>query len=286
MTEAIIKVEDLLYSYPSAPAPAVKDMSFSVARGEIFGFLGPSGAGKTTTQRILAGLLEQAHGVARVLGRDRKDWGREIYDRIGVSFELPAAYHKLTARENLQHFSRLHERTSGDIDALLASLGLEDSADFLAGSFSKGMRMRLNLAIALVHEPELLFLDEPTSGLDPVSIRRVREKIREERERGATVFLTTHDMQTADVLCDRVAFVVGGTIVACDSPRALKLASGTRQVRVEYSKPDGELRSETHALTSAPSRLIELLEAGRVERIHSTEAGLDEVFVEITGAKL
>jgi len=285
MNDTVLEARELRFVYPGAPAPAVESMSFAVSRGEIFGFLGPSGAGKTTTQRILVGLLEGFEGEALVLGRERAAWGRELYDRIGVSFELPAAYQKLTARENLLHFANLHEVPARDAGELLASLRLEEAADLPVAGFSKGMRIRLNLAIALVHRPDVLFLDEPTGGLDPVTARRVREIVLEERERGATVFLTTHDMTVADALCDRVAFVVAGHITACDSPRTLKLASGRRQVHVEYRDETGRLKARTLPLDASPE-LSELLASRRIETIHSAEASLDDVFVEVTGARL
>lgn len=285
MGDAVLEARELRYSYPKASSPAVDGMSFSVARGEIFGFLGPSGAGKTTTQRILVGLLDGFEGDARLLGRARSAWGRELYDRIGVSFELPAAYEKLTGRENLQHFANLHETPTREPGELLADLRLEESADLLVAGFSKGMRMRLNLALALLHRPEVLFLDEPTGGLDPGTARRVREVLLAERDRGATLFLTTHDMTLADAVCDRVAFVLDGRIAACDSPRALKLAAGRRQIRVEYRDEAGGVASRTVPLDAA-SGLAELLASKRIETIHSAEASLDDVFVEVTGAQL
>lgn len=280
-----IEVETLRFTYPRASRPAVDGMSFHVGRGEVFGFLGPNGAGKTTTQRILVGLLSGWKGAVRLLGRERSTWGRELYDRIGVSFELPAGYGRLTARENLEHFANLHEAQSRDVEGLLEALGLGESSERLVATFSKGMRARLNLALALLHEPELLFLDEPTGGLDPVTARRVRERILSERDRGGTVFLTTHDLTTAELVCDRVAFVVAGRIAACDSPHRLKLAHGEKQLRVEYRENE-ELRSKTFPLDGPAPELAALLDSGRVETIHSQEASLEEVFVRVTGARL
>ena len=280
-----IEVSDLTYGYPGRGEPAVDRMDFEVRPGEVFGFLGPSGAGKTTTQRAVLGLVEGWTGTIRVLGQDRRAWGRELFDRIGVSFELPTGYPRLTAVEDLRHFANLHHRPHRDLEALLDRLGLADAANDPIASFSKGMRIRLNLARALLHGPDLLFLDEPTGGLDPVNAERVREVIREERDRGATIFVTTHDMHTADTVCDRVAFVVDGRIAACDAPRALRLAHGHRELRVEH-------RSGEHLLTSmfpleqAATELVALLASGHVETVHTTEASLDEVFVTVTGRRL
>lgn len=282
---AAIAVEDLRYTYPGAPRPAVNHMSFTVADGEIFGLLGPSGAGKTTTQQIVIGLLRGWGGSVRLFGTDIAKAGRERYDLLGVSFELPVGYAKLSVREDLRHFSRLHGTVPRDIDDLLDALGIGDVADSAVGSLSKGMRVRLNLARALVHQPQLLFLDEPTSGLDPVTARNIRRVIAAERDRGATVFLTTHDMVTADTLCDRVAFVVDGRIAACDHPRALKLSSGARSLRVEY-RMNGDLATATFPLGEVSGRLVALLGSQTVETVHSTEASLDDVFVAVTGRRL
>lgn len=281
-----IDVVELAHTYPGAARPAVDGVTFSVGRGEVFGFLGPSGAGKTTTQLCLIGLLEGWSGSVHVLGRDVRDWGRELYDQIGVAFELPAGYARLTAREDLIHFAALHGTPAHDIDELLASVWLNEAADTLVGTFSKGMRIRLNLARAMLHRPRLLFLDEPTSGLDPATARQVRSLIHAERERGTSVFLTTHDMATADAVCDRVAFMVDGRIAAVDSPRSLRLASGTGKVRVEYRDDHGQPTERSFPLNGDQAGLAQLLASGRVDAIHSTEASLDDVFVQLTGRTL
>lgn len=284
MTTAIA-VRNLRFTYPGADRPAVDGMEFSVGAGEIFGFLGPSGAGKTTTQQIVIGLLTGWTGAVEVLGRDVGAWGSELYDQIGVSFELPAGYVRLTVREDLSHFGELHDALPRHLDTLLDAVGLGGVADRAVGALSKGMRVRLNLARALLHGPRVLFLDEPTSGLDPVTARSVRELIAAERDRGASVFLTTHDMHTADLLCDRVAFVVDGRIAACDAPRALKLSGRPRQVRVEYRR-DGRLHVRDVDLGVHDGTLARLLSSPDLETVHSTEASLDDVFVEVTGRRL
>lgn len=285
MTAPVIAVDGLHYRYPRADRPAVHDMAFTVAPGEIFGFLGPSGAGKTTTQQILIGLLDRWQGTVELFGERPDRWGPQLYDKIGVSFELPAGYTRLSVREDLGHFAMLHGTPPRDIDDLLTAIGLAEAADRPVGALSKGMRVRLNLARSLLHGPALLFLDEPTSGLDPVTARSIRDLIVAERERGATVFLTTHDMVTADALCDRVAFVVDGHIAACDAPRALKLRAGPRRVVVEH-RTNGRLRSETFTVGTPDPRLAELLASPGVETVHTTEASLDDVFVDITGRPL
>jgi fluoroquinolone transport system ATP-binding protein len=267
--------------------PAVSNLAFAVQRHEIFGFLGPSGAGKSTTQNVLIGLLSGYRGSVNVLGRDLRAWDRSYYRRIGVAFEAPNHYLKLTARENLQLFAGLHGGTTEDPDAVLERVGLRQDADKLVGEFSKGMRGRLTLARALLHRPELLFLDEPTAGLDPVTARRIRQVIREARTSGATVFLTTHDMVTADELCDRVAFLVSGQIAALDSPRSLRLAYGRRVVRVEAASDGKRIEREflLGGLADTPD-FLNLLRSGTVETIHTLETTLEDVFVQVTGRTL
>lgn len=284
MSDAAIAVLGLSYSYPNG-VQAVNAMDFTVTAGQVYGFLGPNGAGKTTTQRILIGLLSGWGGEVQVLGRDRRSWGREFFDQIGVSFELPAGYSKLSGRENLEHFARLHGGFKRNIADLLDTVGLGNVTDRPLSSFSKGMKVRLNLARAMIHNPSLLFLDEPTAGLDPVTARNVHELIRSERHRGTTVFLTTHDMTAAEALCDQVAFVVDGHIAASGTPNELKLIEGGHQLRVQYRS--NRTRSEAvFPLDRASPEFQALLDSGVVETVHSTEASLDDVFVAVTGRAL
>ena len=224
----VIRVRGLTFSYPKSPEPAVRGMDFSVGRGEIFGFLGPSGAGKSTTQKLLIGLLRGHGGQAAVWGRDPLAWGPDYYQRIGVSFELPNHYQKLTGLENLRFFASLYVGATLDPMQLLDAVGLAGDANIRVGKYSKGMQMRLTFARSLINDPELLYLDEPTSGLDPVNARKVKNMIVDLKSRGRTIFLTTHDMATANELCDRVAFVVDGRIVALDTPAELTIARSQR----------------------------------------------------------
>jgi fluoroquinolone transport system ATP-binding protein len=271
--EPVIRVDSLRVRYRGAGTNAVDDISFQVEAGEVFGFLGPNGAGKSTTQHVLTGQLTGYRGRAEVLGRDVASWGADLYERIGVGFELPAFLPKLTARENLALFAGLYRAgTLTPLDAL-EMVGLADAADQRAATFSKGMKMRLNLARALLHRPDVLFLDEPTSGLDPAHAAQVHEVIRARAWAGCTIFLTTHDMTTVDELCDRVAFMLGGRISAIDTPRALRLAHGQPRVRVEY-RADGCARTAEFPLTTP------------IETIHTREATLRDVFIAITGGRL
>ncbi|AKS35671.1 ABC transporter ATP-binding protein [Mycolicibacterium goodii] len=285
---AVIDVRNLAFTYPRSDEPAIRGMEFTVGNGEIFGFLGPSGAGKSTTQKLLIGLLRGHRGQTLVWGREPVDWGQDYYQRIGVSFELPNHYLKLTGLENLQFFASLYEKPTRDPMELLDAVGLAGAADTRVAEYSKGMQMRLTFARSLINEPELLFLDEPTSGLDPVNARRVKDIILDLKARGRTIFLTTHDMSTADELCDRIAFVVDGSIVALDTPAELKIARSRRRVRVQYRTADGGLSTaefDMDGLADDPEFLA-VLRDHHVETIHSREASLDDVFVEVTGRKL
>ena len=230
----MINIRNLTFTYAHADTPAVRDLDFAVEPGEIFGFLGPSGSGKSTTQKVLIGLLEGYGGTVRILDKDRTDWIPDDYERIGVSFEQPTHFLKLTGLENLRYFAALYRRSTRPPQDLLESVGLGNDGMMPVGEYSKGMKNRLSIARCLLHEPDLMFLDEPTTGLDPVSALRIKDLIRSERQAGKTIFLTTHDMSVADELCDRVAFIVEGKIVLIDSPRKLKLQHGERAVRIEY----------------------------------------------------
>ncbi len=277
----------LTFTYPGGRRPAVRGMGFAVERGEIFGFLGPNGAGKSTTQKILIKLLSGYEGDVKVMGKDLSSWGSDYFEKIGVSFELPNHYQKLTALENLMFFASLYSKETEDPRKLLAMVGLAEDADTRVSRFSKGMQQLLTFVRALLHRPQLLFLDEPTSGLDPINARKVKDIVLDLKREGRTVFLTTHDMTVADQLCDRVAFVVDGEIAEMASPRELKLRQGRRRVRVEHKK-DGRLARSEFPLDGLghDEGFLALLREGTVETIHTEEATLEDVFVEATGRSL
>jgi fluoroquinolone transport system ATP-binding protein len=284
---AVIDVHSFGFTYPGAQRPAVRGVSFAVEPREIFGFLGPSGAGKSTTQNVLIRLLDGYAGEIQAFGKDLRAWDQSYYRRIGVSFEAPNHYLRLSARENLRLFAGLHSGKTVDPEVVLERVGLEQDRDKLVGEFSKGMRGRLTLARALLHRPELLFLDEPTAGLDPVTARRIRQVIRDARDAGATVFLTTHDMVTANELCDRVAFLVDGAIAAIDAPRSLRLAYGQKVVRVE-GVADGARVVRQFSLDGLADNpeFLAVLRLGGTETIHTIETTLEDVFVRVTGRTL
>ncbi|MEX1256416.1 MAG: ABC transporter ATP-binding protein [Gemmatimonadota bacterium] len=283
----MIRVESLSFTYPRSTGPAVQDLSFTVAEGEVFGFLGPSGAGKSTTQNILIGLIRGFEGSATVMGRSLTEWDSTYYRRIGVSFEFPNHYLKLTARENLELFRALHGGATESVETLLDMVGLSDAIDVRVSDFSKGMKNRLTFTRSLLHRPRLWFLDEPTAGLDPVNSRRIMEIIESRRRDGITTFLTTHDMVVADKLCDRVGFIVGGRLEVIDTPRSLRLQYGTREVRVTWEEDAGP-RSAMFPLDrlADDAPFLETLRTHRIESIHSQETTLEDVFIQVTGTSL
>jgi len=283
----VIEVRDLYYSYTHDKRYAVAGISFNIEKGEIFGFLGPNGAGKSTTQKILTGLLPVQQGEVKVAGHDMRKPGRDLFNQIGVSFENPNNYFKLSGLENLQFFASLYDVSTADPMELLRLVGLEDAAGRRAGGYSKGMSHRLTFARSMLNKPSIWFIDEPTAGQDPAMTHRVQEIIREEQGRGVTVFLTTHNMQVAEHLCDRVAFINEGKISAVDTPRNLKLRYGEKLVTVEY-RDNGQLRKEVFSMSSDDERakMADLLRSRPVETVHSQEATLEEVFIKVTGRAL
>ena len=283
----MINVNELTFVYSSRDKMAVEGVNFSVERGEIFGFLGPSGAGKSTTQKILIKLLKGYEGDITVMGKNLRAWRADYYERIGVSFELPNHYQKLTALENLNFFRSLYSKETEDPRKMLEMVGLAEDADTRVSQFSKGMQMRLTFIRALLHRPELIFLDEPTAGLDPTNARKIKDIVLGLKYEGRTVFLTTHDMTVADQLCDRVAFIVDGQIALIDSPRKLKIKQGERKVRVEY-RQDGHTERREFSLDGLGSdeEFLTLLRKEKIETIHTEEATLEDVFIRTTGRRL
>lgn len=283
----MIEVRELSFTYPKSKAPALRSLDFSIEDGEIFGLLGPNGAGKSTTQKILIKLLKDYQGNVSVFGKNLGQWGSEYFERVGVSFEFPNLFLKLTAMENLRYYSALYSGETENPAALLDRVGLADAGGLLVSQFSKGMKTRLNVARALIHKPTLIFMDEPTAGLDPVSGRNVKELIRSYGESGSTILLTTHDMTLADEVCDRVALIVDGAITSIESPRELKLKHGRKSLRVEFSF-DGATETREFELDGLAdnSEFNSLLRDREIQTIHTMEATLEDVFVQVTGRSL
>jgi len=283
----MINVEGLYHSYTNDDNFAVKDVNFSIPKGEVFGFLGPSGAGKSTTQGVLTGLLRLQKGNVEVAGYDVKNLKRNMFNKIGMSFEQSNVYSKLSARENLRFYARLFDVDTQKPEDLLKQVGLFDVADKKAGEFSKGMKHRLTFARSMINNPDLWFLDEPTTGLDPSIAADIKDIIKKKNDDGVTVFLTTHNMYIADELCDRVAFIVDGEIKLIDSPHDLKLKYGESLVEVEYGE-GGKLSKESFSTIDEKDKkkLQDLIGRTQIRTMHTKEATLEEIFIKVTGREL
>ena len=282
----MFKVQNLKFRYKKNDEDVLKGISFEIKEGEIFGFLGPSGAGKSTTQKIIIKILEDYQGNISYKGKDLKEYKNDFYEEIGVSFEMPIHFSKMTAMENIDFFLRLYKENA-DVEALMKRVGLWEDRNKMVGEYSKGMKIRLNLVRALVNKPKMLFLDEPTNGLDPTNAKILKDLIKEFREAGGTVFITSHIMADIDQLCDRVAFIVNGEIKEIDSPRNLKIRYGKKAVTVEYKENGGTQKQEFPLQEIGKnSDFIKLLANKDIETIHSGETTLEDIFIKVTGVKL
>ena len=280
--DTMIQVEQLSKHFGAVRA--VDDLSFSVRRGEIFSLLGHNGAGKTTTIRMLTGRTIPTHGRASIAGMDIVSQRDDILPIINVVPEDQNIYERLTGRANLELFADLYGMPRSRVDELLELVDLTEASGRATKTYSSGMKQRILIARALINRPQVLFLDEPTRGLDPASAKELRTMIRDLSENGTTVFLTTHLMEEADDLSDRVAFISGGRLVALDTPRELKLRYGERSADVLLDD-----RSEHHIQLHDPAdarKLSEWMEQGRVMSIHSREGSLEDVFIAIAGRPL
>lgn len=283
----MIKVKNLSFTYKHAHKLAISDVNFHIKKGEIFGFLGPNGAGKTTTQRLIIGLLRGYQGHIEVMGEERSHLDNQFFENIGVAFEFPNLYLKLTALENLELIKSYYKNPCISSEKLLAQVGLLEDKDKQVEGFSKGMKMRLNFIRALIHDPQLLFFDEPTSGLDPINAKIVKEMILDLKSRGKTVFLTTHDMTVAQQLCDRVALIVDGKIQIIDTPKNLMLNNGRKLIKLEYLK-NGAVIYKEFDLESLHTNVefFKVIKNYSVLTMHSDEATLEDVFIKLTGRTL
>lgn len=283
----MISVENLYHDYTGKGQYAVCDVSFNIEEGEIFGFLGPSGAGKSTVQNIMIGLLKLQRGKVLYEGKSITKMSASFYNRIGVSFEYHNLFTKLTGYENLKYFAGLFGVKTKSVKSLLSMVGLRDSANKRVAEYSKGMKQRIVFARSLINNPRILYLDEPTSGLDPATASQIRDLIKLKKEEGCTILLTTHNMFAADALCDRVAFLNEGKIVAMDSPRKLKLEHGSNSVAVEFAVESGK-KEAVYFLDNEKDkiRLNDAIRDGQIQTIHSQEATLEQIFIKLTGRGL
>ena len=278
----IISVDHLSKHY--GDIVAVDCISFAVGPGEIFGFLGPNGAGKTTTIRVLTGRARPTSGTATVANLDAVIERDRLRPLINIVPEHQNLYERLTGRENLQFFARLYGVPEERVNELLDHVALQESAGRRVKHYSSGMKQRLLVARALINDPKVLFLDEPTRGLDPVSAREIRRLVCDLAMAGTTVFLTTHYMEEADELCDRVAILNEGRIVALDTPTELKLRVGRPSARVLLD--DRQERKVSLDSPSDASLLAGWMAEGKVLALHSEEGTLEDVFVALAGRPL
>lgn len=263
---------------------AVDGLTFAVSEGEVFGFLGPNGAGKTTTIRMLTGQLAPTAGWARVAGCDVGREQDRLKPQIGVVWESQNIYERMSGRENLEFSARLYGLERRRVAELLDQVGLGERGNDRVQRYSNGMKQRLLIARALLHRPRVLFLDEPTRGLDPSMARDLRRLVADLARQGVTVFLTTHYMEEADELCQRVAFLHAGRIIALDSPARLKMAHGRRSVEVILQ--DGQKTTLSLDSPQDGQQLGEWVASGRILTMHSGEATLEQVFLELAGRSL
>jgi len=304
--ENSITVEELTKEYNGKLA--LNNVSFDIKKGEVFGYLGPNGAGKSTTIKILSGLIEQTSGNAFINGLDIRRERVEIKKRIGVVPETSNLYPELSVHENLLFVSKLYHvpRTTREekISELLTMFNLKDYKNLGFGKLSKGLKRRTVLAAALVHDPDILFLDEPTSGLDVMSARNLRKMIRNFKEKGITVFLTTHYIEEAGELCDRIAILVNGKIVKIDTPKALEESvqdTPIIEVSIKSSKPihdnifdalsgkvliHGEkIRIYTRNVSETISTLSRLSKEQefKITELNTLQPSIEDAFIELTG---
>lgn len=263
---------------------AIEDVSFNVKQGEIFGLLGPSGSGKTTTIKMLTGELDRTSGELEVLGMPSTSFKTSYFkSQIGILSDNSALYERLTVNDNLKLFCQLYNAPLEQIDVMLREVNLKGEKKKVVSKLSKGMKQRVLLAKALLHRPKLVFLDEPTSALDPGNVAHIHRGLKKLNEAGTTIFLTTHNMEEATVLCDRVAFLNKGRIKELDSPDALRYKYSTHAFHIETF--DGQ----TIIIENEPenaNRIKQFIASGNVKQMYTDNPTLGDIFLKVTGKEL
>lgn len=277
MSQQVIKADNLGKSFGSFKA--ISSLTFEVNKGEILGFLGPSGSGKTTTINILTGQLTPDQGQSSILGKSSTNLNEEDLANIGLITENSGYYEKLSLYDNLLFFAKLYDVPQGDLDDLMKRVGLYDRRKTLAEKLSTGMKQRMLLVRAIINKPQVLFLDEPTSGLDPSTSQSIHELIKELQSEGTTIFLTTHDMHEATILCDKIVLLNKGQIVEAGTPSDLIQKYNTaKRVKITYQSGKEDYLSF--------SELGQVSQTDDILTIHSCEPTLEDVFIQLTGGKL
>ena len=277
MSQQVIKADNLGKSFGSFKA--ISSLTFEVNKGEILGFLGPSGSGKMTTINILTGQLTPDQGQSSILGKSSTNLNEKDLANIGLITENSGYYEKLSLYDNLLFFAKLYDVPQGDLDDLMKRVGLYDRRKTLAEKLSTGMKQRMLLVRAIINKPQVLFLDEPTSGLDPSTSKSIHELIKELQAEGTTIFLTTHDMHEATILCDKIVLLNKGQIVEAGTPSDLIQKYNTaKRVKITYQSGEENYLSF--------SELGQVGQTDDILTIHSCEPTLEDVFIQLTGGKL
>lgn len=277
MSQQVIKADNLGKSFGSFKA--ISSLTFEVNKGEILGFLGPSGSGKTTTINILTGQLTPDQGQSSILAKSSTNLNEEDLANIGLITENSGYYEKLSLYDNLLFFAKLYDVPQGDLDDLMKRVGLYDRRKTLAEKLSTGMKQRMLLVRDIINKPQVLFLDEPTSGLDPSTSQSIHELIKELQAEGTTIFLTTHDMHEATILCDKIVLLNKGQIVEAGTPSDLIQKYNTdKRVKITYQSGKEDYLSF--------SELGQVSQTDDILTIHSCEPTLEDIFIQLTGGKL
>ncbi|UQZ34124.1 bacitracin ABC transporter ATP-binding protein [Paenibacillus sp. PK3_47] len=278
----VIRVERVQKKF--GPKDALADVSFSIPKGEIFGFLGPSGSGKTTLIKILTAQLKPTSGQVHVFNQPAEMMQQSVQKmRFGILTDNSGLYERLSIEENLNLYRKLYDLPGSAIDKVLQFVNLSGERKKKVSLLSKGMRQRVLLACAVIHEPELLFLDEPTSALDPVNSAHIYKGLRFLNEQGTTIFLTTHDMAEAELMCSRVAILYQGQIRAIGSPKELKRQHRENVVCIDLNN------GEAHELPigeETADQIAGWMKAGLIDRIETKEPSLGDIFIKMTGSEL
>ena len=257
---------------------ALEEISFEVKKGEIFGFLGPSGSGKTTMIKILTGQLNADSGQTELLGKVSEKLTPADLEQIGLVSDTSGFYEKLSLYKNLQAYAKLYGKPNARVDEVLKQVDLYDSKNLTAEKLSTGMKQRMFLARALINKPQVLFLDEPTSGLDPTTSKKIHELLLELKEAGTTIFLTTHDMNEATLLCDRLSLLNRGHLIEYGTPASI-IQKYNHEKKVQLTFVD-------ERQTEITFEALGQTDLAQVVAIHSCEPTLEEIFIQLTGEKL
>lgn len=282
MMKTVVNVREIKQSF--GEKTVLTNVDFKIEQGEIFGLLGPSGAGKTTLIKIMTGQLQQTAGNVEVFGKPSTCLSKDFCRKIGIMMDSFGLYERLSCYDNLKFYTKLLGISTGKIEEVLKKVGLQDAKKTVAANLSKGMRSRLLLARVLLGEPELLFLDEPTSGLDPATTAEIHRLMEEEKRKGTTIFLTTHNMAEAEKLCDNIALLNEGKIVEYGNPGEI-CRRYNHQKKIMVHLYGGEDMVLSHDVDGA-EKIMSYVKEGKLETIHSTEPNLETVFMELTGRGL